>query len=197
MLKQNKFSISTIIATFFGVGFIPIAPGTFGSIVAFPLYALLTYIAILAQGGVSGLAAPNLINALLFFITILFLVGVWAAEHYSKESGKEDPQEIIIDEVVGQLLTICLIIFMLKYLGAEALMKINRIGISDFYFVILNLISAFVMFRVFDIAKPWPIGYIDKHYKNGLGVMLDDIVAAIFAVIIHFFILYAIIDRLP
>jgi phosphatidylglycerophosphatase A len=52
------------------------------------------------------------------------------------------------------------------------------------------------MFRVFDITKPWPINYIDQKYKNAFGVMLDDIIAAIFAVVVHYFVLYAIADRL-
>jgi phosphatidylglycerophosphatase A len=196
MSKSNKFSLSAIIATFFGVGFIPFAPGTFGSIMAFPLYALVTYMVIIAQGGVSGLASLELINAILAFIAALFFVGVWAAAKYSKDTNKEDPKEVVIDEVVGQMLTICLIIFMLPFIGHDALLKINKAGVNEFNFVMLNLLSAFILFRVFDIIKPWPISYIDQNYKNGLGIMLDDIAAAIFAVVVHFFVLFAVLDRL-
>ncbi len=192
---KNK-SVSTIIATCFGIGFIPFAPGTFGSLLAFPLYFLLTYLMIMAKGGVVGLASPDLINSLLVITTGLFFLGVWAADAYSKNTSKDDPKEVVIDEVVGQLLSICLIILFLPYIGGEALMKFEAVGISKFNFSILNLISAFILFRVFDIAKPWPINYIDKNYKGGLGVMLDDMLAAIFAVFVHFFILYTIIDMI-
>ena len=193
---KNKFSLSTMIATCFGVGYIPFAPGTFGSLMAFPIYFLLTYLMMVAKGGVIGLASHDLINSLLVAITGLFFIGIWAANRYSQETAKEDPKEVVIDEVVGQLLTICLIVLFLPYIGGEALMKFMHYGINEFYFVMLNLLSAFIMFRVFDITKPWPINYIDERYKTGLGIMLDDVVAAIFAVFMHFFILYAIIDRL-
>jgi phosphatidylglycerophosphatase A len=194
MKIKKRFSLSTIIATFFGSGFIPYAPGTLGSFLAFPLYALITYSIIVMKGGVNNLASADLINAILVFITSLFFIGVWASNEYCKETGKEDPKEIVIDEVVGQLLTICLILYMLRFIGAEAIIKVNKIGINDFDFVIYNMISAFIMFRIFDITKPWPIGYIDKNYKTGLGIMLDDVAAAIFAVIMHFFVLFAVID---
>ena len=194
MKIKKHFSLSTIIATFFGSGFIPYAPGTLGSFLAFPLYALITYSIIVMKGGVNNLASADLINAILVFITSLFFIGVWASNEYCKETGKEDPKEIVIDEVVGQLLTICLILYMLRFIGAEAIIKVNKIGINDFDFVIYNMISAFIMFRIFDITKPWPIGYIDKNYKTGLGIMLDDVAAAIFAVIMHFFVLFAVID---
>lgn len=193
---MKKKSLSSIIATFFCLGFIPFAPGTFGSIIAFPVYFILTYLMILAKGGVVGLASPELINSLLVVTTGLFFLGAWAADEYSKSINKEDPKEVIIDEVVGQLLTICLIILFLPYIGGEALEKFISIGISKFNFSILNLVSAFILFRIFDIFKPWPINYIDQKYKNGLGVMFDDVIAAIFAVFTHFFILYAIIDRI-
>ena len=192
---SNKFSLSTVIATFFGVGFIPVAPGTFGSLVAFPLYLLLNMIVVQAMGGVSNIASPSLINSLMSFIVILFFVGVWAADQYCKTTNKEDPKEVIIDEVVGQLLAICLTVLMLPYVS-EALIKFEQHGISEFNFIMLNLLSIFILFRIFDIAKPWPINYIDKNYKSGFGVMLDDVVAAIFAVIVHYFLLFAVIDRL-
>ena len=193
---KNKYALSTVIATFFGVGFAPIAPGTFGSIMAFPLYALLTFLVSMAKGGVSSVAAPELINSLLVITLGLFFIGMWASDQYSKNIGVEDPQEIVIDEVVGQLLTICLVILLLPYIGGEAIMKFKKFGINEFHLVLLNLASAFICFRLFDITKPWPIDYLEKRYKGGLGIMIDDILAAIFAVILHFFILYAIIDRL-
>ena len=193
---RHKFAFSTMIATCFGVGFAPFAPGTFGSIVAFPLYMLLTYLLSMAHGGVSNIVTSELINSLLVVTTALFFLGLWASERYSKNTGIEDPKEVVIDEVVGQLLAICLVMFFLPYIGGEAIMKFKSHGIEELHLALLNLAASFILFRIFDIRKPWPIDYIDKNYKGGLGIMLDDIVAAIFAVAMQFFILYAIIDRL-
>jgi phosphatidylglycerophosphatase A len=188
--------LSKIIATFFGIGYVPFAPGTVASIVSFPFYFLMTYLFIKAEGGVSNLASTNLINILMIFIVLLFFVGIWASQAYSIHVNKEDPKEVVIDEVVGQLLTICLITLLLPYVGVEYLIKIEKFGLSKLQLACLNLFSAFLLFRIFDIAKPWPIDFIEKKYKGGLGIMLDDVMAAIFAVFTHFFILYAIIDRL-
>lgn len=193
---KNKFSLTTIIATFFGVGFSPIAPGTFGSIVAFPLYFALSLTLIYIKGGVSSLASPDLTNSLLVFFTGLFFVGAWATDHYSAKVRKSDPKEVVIDEVVGQSLTICIIVFFLPFIGIGALKKFIDIGISETNFIWINLFSAFILFRLFDILKPWPINYIDKNFKGGFGVMFDDVVAAVFASVSHYFILYAVIDRL-
>ncbi|MEK6734308.1 MAG: phosphatidylglycerophosphatase A [Pseudomonadota bacterium] len=193
---KKRFTMSKIIATFFGIGYIPFAPGTFGSIVAFPLYILLTIGLSILKGGVANVVTSELINAMLVVIVGLFFLGSWAADQYSNDIGKNDPKEIVIDEVVGQLLAICLTLALLPYIGIEAIMKFKSYGIDEYYLGLLNLVSAFILFRLFDITKPWPIDYIDKNVKNGIGVMLDDVVAAIFAVIVHFFALYAIIDRL-
>ena len=103
---KNKYALSTVIATFFGVGFAPIAPGTFGSIMAFPLYALLTFLVSMAKGGVSSVAAPELINSLLVITLGLFFIGMWASDQYSKNIGVEDPQEIV---VVGIYADICVL----------------------------------------------------------------------------------------
>jgi phosphatidylglycerophosphatase A len=193
---KNKFSLTTIIVTFFGVGFSPIAPGTLGSIVAFPLYFLLALGLIYIKGGGSSLASPDLTNSLLVFFTGLFFVGAWAIDHYSARTKKHDPKEVVIDEVVGQSLTICIIIFFLPYIGVDSLKKFIDIGISEINLVWINLFSAFVLFRLFDIFKPWPINYIDKNFKGGFGVMLDDVAAAIFASVFHYFIFYSVVDRL-
>jgi phosphatidylglycerophosphatase A len=187
---------SKLIATFFGIGYIPFAPGTFASLVAFPLYFLLSYLLVVGKGGVSSLASFDLINNILAIITGLFFIGIWAADKYSDDIEQEDPKEVVIDEVVGQLLSICLINWLLPYIGMEAVAKIEQLGINRFNFICLNLFSSFVLFRLFDIFKPWPIDYLEKHYKGGLGIMIDDIAAAIFAVIVHFFILYAVLDMI-
>lgn len=193
---KNKFSSSTIIATFFGAGYIPFAPGTFASALAFILYFLVIYLVTLVKGGSMSLTSPELANNLLVFYTGLFFIGSWAAEQYCQNNNKQDPKEVVIDEVVGQSLTIMLIFFFLPYVGHDVLRKIQLTGIGDEMIIWLNLLSSFVLFRIFDISKPWPISSIDKNIKNGFGVMLDDIAAAFFAALMHFFILFAIADRL-
>ncbi len=191
-----KFKLSSIIATGFGIGYIPKAPGTFGSLLAFPLYIIMTYLVSMGKGGVRSISAFELINYLLMLTTALFFLGIWAADQYSELHNKEDPKEVVIDEIVGQLLTICLVILLLPYIGGESIMKFKEHGINEFKLGLYNLIASFIFFRLMDITKPWPIDYFDKKIKGGLGIMLDDVVAAIFAVIVQFFVLYAIIDRL-
>ncbi len=96
---------------------------------------------------------------LLFFAAVLvFALGCWAAKIYMDKNGVHDPGSIVIDEVAGQWLTL---------LAAP----LNP----------LAYVMGLIAFRVFDILKPWPIGWLDRHVRNGLGVMIDDVVAAIYA----------------
>ena len=75
-------------------------------------------------------------------------------------------------------------------------MKFKQHGIDEFKLAALNFLGAFLMFRLFDITKPWPIDYLEKRFKGGFGIMIDDILAAIFAVVMQLFILYAIIEKI-
>ncbi len=193
---NNKFSLSNIIASGFGVGFIPFAPGTFGSLIAFPLYIFFVFLLVTVKGGVSSISANEITNAMLVIITGLFFIGAWASDKYSKETGRPDPSEVVIDEIVAQMLVICLILALIPYVGSDVIAKLKKLNYTENQIVLINLLSGFALFRLFDITKPWPIDYIDKNHKHGIGIMLDDIVAAIFAVILHFFILYAIVDRI-
>ena len=91
---------------------------------------------------------------------LLTIVGYWAAETYVQATGDPDPKEIVIDEVAGQLLPL---------------------SIAPFDW--LPWLAAFLLFRLFDIVKPWPCSYIDRNLHGGLGVMADDIAAGIYAAI--------------
>ena len=149
-----KINFSTIFVSVFGIGFIPIASGTFGSLAGL----LIGYIL-------------YLINFNLFFIIIplLFIFGVIASNIYQKQTGEKDSSVIVIDEVVGQLIAMI--------------------------FVVDNLIlvlCSFIIFRIFDIFKPWPASYADKKMDGGLGVMLDDVFAGIYAAILIYLIGYII-----
>jgi phosphatidylglycerophosphatase A len=150
------FSISHIIATFFGSGCLPYAPGTSGS---------------LAGLAIAFIGYRYQLHALSYLIIsgILFVVGWLATERILKDSFYQDrdPSFIVIDEVVGLLITI---------------------GLVGLYRPITptSLILSFFMFRLFDIFKPWPICWLDKTLAQSiktatLGVMTDDLVAGIMA----------------
>ena len=97
---------------------------------------------------------------LLVAIILTFLIGIWAARRYEEESGEHDNSMIVIDETAGLLVTV------LACTGTW-----------------LSFLLAFVLFRFFDIIKPWPIKWLDKKVDGAFGVMIDDIVAGMFAAI--------------
>jgi phosphatidylglycerophosphatase A len=130
----------------FGVGKSPKAPGTMGTLAAIPVFMLLSQ------------AGP-----VIYMIAVLLLVGVGiaACEIYEHDKGSHDSQEIVIDEVVGFLITM---VWMPMTWQA--------------------IVIGFALFRLLDITKPLLIGYLDKKVQGGLGVMIDDIVAGVIASII-------------
>jgi phosphatidylglycerophosphatase A len=133
------------IATGFGVGLVPFAPGTSAS-----LASLLLGTTIRALWGIPVLAGAALLS---------FVVGWWAAGIVAKGSGVRDPAAIVIDEITGQLLVL---LATPQSLAGGTL--------------------AFLAFRLFDIWKPWPVGWADRHIAGGFGIMLDDLLAAGYAV---------------
>lgn len=134
-----------LLATWFGAGYLPKAPGTWGSLAALPFAW-----ALLAAGGPSLLAVAAL---------LVSLAGWWAADRYMAASGTHDPGQIVVDEVAGQWLAL---------LGAPHL--------SWWGFA-----AGFLLFRLFDIVKPWPVSWADRKVPGGLGVMLDDVLAGVMA----------------
>ncbi len=133
------------ISTCFRIGFLPKAPGTFGSLLAVVFVPLLFY--------------SSLVSLLL--IVALFVIGAYSAGRYATIDNS-DPSEVVIDELVGQFLT-----FYLVNLFTEI--------------TFLGVMMSFILFRVCDIIKPWPICYFDKNIKGGFGIMFDDVLAAIMA----------------
>ncbi len=125
----------------FGTGLISIAPGTWGTLAALPLFFILIKIPLVYYWLVTG---------------GLLLLGIYCAQRITKELGQEDFKGIVIDEIVGFLITMGFV--------APSL---------------LTVICGFIFFRVFDIVKPYPISWIDRNITGGLGVMLDDVCAAI------------------
>jgi phosphatidylglycerophosphatase A len=174
---------ASLIATFFCVGKIPVAPGTFGSIAAFPFFWLVSFI-VGREYPLTPDPATRLIGiftVLLGILVVLFIIGTWASYVYVKRSGKEDPGEIVVDEVVGQgIVLLAAIPIVILQPEAHGLLPVT-------------LIASLALFRYFDIKKPWPIDWCDEHIKGGFGVMFDDVVAGIMAAV-TFYIGWFLID---
>ena len=125
----------------FGTGLVRFAPGTCGTLLAFPIYWLIAH--------------DDAALALLGATALLFLVGVWACELTGRHLGVADHGAMVWDEVVAFLLVLAMVPDEPAWQAA-----------------------AFVLFRAFDIAKPWPIQQLERRWKNGFGVMFDDLLAA-------------------
>ncbi len=161
-----SFNLHNLIATWFFLGLSPIAPGTLGSLGAYPIF----YLAINRAAEV-----PEIVNFLYIMAGLLFVVGWWAAARFHRDTMLFDHQSVVIDEVVGQLLTCALCFGWLNNVESHLLEVLN---ISQHTFVFL---ISFLAFRYFDITKPLILGYIDRNYKSAFAVMLDDVIAALFA----------------
>jgi len=149
---NNKFNL--IFLTFFNIGKIKKAPGTVASLFTCLFFLLLI----------------NIIDIhIIFFLTlIIFLYSLIAINNSFDEFDSEDPQEIVIDEFVGQMLPLVAIpIYEILY------------PLHIAYYCIL----AFLLFRLFDIWKPYPINYVDENVEGAIGIMLDDIMAGIYSII--------------
>lgn len=146
--------MSKLIATFFYVGLLPKAPGTWGSLAALPFAVILH-----AIGGFPVLVVATF---------IVFFIGWWATAQETKGSDNHDPGEIVIDEVAGQWVTL---------LPASYIFTRH-----DLPMIWPALLTGFLFFRLFDICKPWPVSWADNK-KTAFGVMFDDVLAGILAAI--------------
>ena len=147
-----------LFVTFFGIGSIRFAPGTITSfITTIFLFSLFHVI--------------NLSNKTIFiFLFLIFIYSFYAVSEYIKYNEDKDPKEVVIDEFIGQSIPIYL------YEIAHGTIK-NPQEASLFYLYI------FILFRYFDIKKPFPLSYFDKKFKNSFGVILDDVVAGLYVVL--------------
>lgn len=126
-----------------GTGASPYAPGTVGTLLALPLCWFL---------------AQWPLWAYLAVTVVLFAVGVWLCDKTSKDIGEHDHSGIVIDEVVGYLITMIAV-------------PVN----------VWTIAAGFLLFRLFDVVKPWPICWLDKQVKGGFGIMIDDVLAGLFS----------------
>lgn len=193
-----RYKIAEFFATVCYLGKIRLAPGTFGSFPAFPICYIIMYFTLKYQVvfpiGVFEEDQQGFIS--LFIIEIiavllLFIIGTYSTAIYIKNMKEKDPSEVVIDETVGQMLTLILCSFSAVFIQASSLGHIIDAGYIDFLFLFL---LPFILFRLFDILKPWPINWLDNNIPGALGVMIDDIAAAIFATVCQYAIVFLILN---
>ena len=146
-----------ILASLGGIGLIPFAPGTFGSIFAWIAFILISHF----------------VDMLILTIVIIIL-SIWICEKVSKDLFEKDHKSIVIDELAGMWVALLPVIYF-------ASSQNERITYA---------ILALVFFRFFDILKPFPVSYFDQKYKNGFGIVFDDIIAGILATVPSLIILF-------
>lgn len=143
-----------------GVGLIPFAPGTFGALVGLAIF----YVVFIACK-----TAPQYFQACLIVVSfIISALGIWAGNRGEKIFGEKDAQRIVVDEVAGQLISFILIAPLL---------------VAELSNPTIVMLLGFLLFRAFDIFKPYPIKLL-QDLPAGLGVMFDDIVAGIYAAVV-------------
>ena len=159
MKKQpySLYSPVTLIVTLFYIGKIPFASGTFGSIFA---AATFWFYSVTLEGFLS----------FYYHLAIVTAIGYVTVHLYVKHGDNKDPKEVVIDEYVGQYIA---------QLGSLHLLSLMNVSLSNWAIILVS----FVFFRIFDIAKPSIVGFCDRNLKGAHGVMMDDIVAGVFAMI--------------
>jgi phosphatidylglycerophosphatase A len=145
--------ISYLFATGAGAGLLPIAPGTFGALEGVGLFLLLRASWAPTEGRAVLLAVAN---------TLIFALGVLASDRVCRILQSKDPRKIVIDEVSGQMISL------------------SPLLVSPTW---LSVFIGFILFRIFDIFKPYPIRKLE-HLPGGLGVMVDDVLAGIYAAVL-------------
>jgi len=139
--KDSRPLFPLALATAFGIGYVPVAPGTFGSAVGLLLWFVLPHSAAVQAAA----------------IVLLFAVGSWSGSVAERHFRVTDPEPVVIDEVMGMLITLFL----------------NPVGW-------VGALGAFLLFRIFDVIKPYPANRLERLH-GGVGVMADDGMAAIYA----------------
>ena len=155
MLNKVNF----LFVSLFGIGKIKKIPGTFASLATTLFLFFLFHIL---------KVSPNIF---LFAIIIIFFISLYAVSIYIKDLSNKDPKEVVIDEFIGQSIPLCLY---------EVLHDIPK----DFDDALKLYLIIFLLFRFFDITKPFPVNYYDKNFKNSFGVIMDDVCAGLYVVLV-------------
>jgi len=156
-----------LFVTLFGIGKAKIIPGTFASLATtlflFFLFHILDF-------------SPNII---LIFVITIFFISLYAVNIFIKDLDNKDPKEVVIDEFIGQSIPICLY-------------EIAHKGPKETTQVLTSYFIMFILFRIFDIFKPYPVSYYDKKFKNSFGVVMDDVCAGLYVIAV--LVLYMVIS---
>lgn len=151
------------VACGFGSGLTPVAQGTFGSLLALLPWLALSRLPMMAY---------------LLVLIIGFVIGVWVCDIAGRLLGVADHRSVVWDEFIGQ------------WIALIPLVGFTAPGVAGAHWWMM-LLAGFVLFRIFDVWKPWPISWLDRRMKGGLGVMIDDVVAGVFAAVALAVLIYA------
>ena len=164
LLDITMKKINVLISTFFGYGYLTKIPGTVTSFVT-TVFIYLAY---------EYLGYNDLKFSIIFFI-LLFFYSFYAVKDSESEFKNKDPRQIVIDEVLGQAMPLILLLY---------LNQTNQISLQiEIYYVL-----SFLFFRFFDIIKPFPVSYFDKNFKNYFGIIMDDIMAGLYSMLLIYII---------
>ncbi len=147
-----------LFVTCLGIGSFRFAPGTITSLITTIFLFSLFHIINLSN------------NIILIFLLLIFVYSFYAVSEYIKNYENKDPKEVVIDEFIGQSIPIYL------YEVAHGTIKNSQEAALLYLYI-------FILFRYFDIKKPFPVNYFDKKFKNSFGVILDDVVAGLYVVL--------------
>ena len=149
--------INYLFVTMIGIGSLSRIPGSIASltttIILFIFFNFFNF-------------SPNLI---LFFVILIFFVSIYAINKFIEDKDNKDPKEVVVDEFIGQSIPICL--YEIAHEGTKETSEV-----LTYYFVM------YILFRVFDITKPFPVNYYENNFKNSLGVIMDDVCAGLYVV---------------
>ena len=151
-------TLNTLFVTMFGLGKVPKIPGTFGSLATAVVLYLFFHIFNISS------------SIILIGLMIIFIYSFSAVALHIKDNENKDPKEVVIDEFIGQSIPIYL------YEISHGIEK-NPNQAIIFYGI------CFVLFRYFDIMKPFPVSFFDKNFKNSFGVIMDDVCAGLYVVL--------------
>ena len=149
--------INFLFVTLFGIGKIKKIPGSIASLATTLFLFFLFHVLNIS---------PNIV---LIALIIIFFISLYAVNIFIKDLENKDPKEVVIDEFIGQSIPICL--YEIAHEGAKETSQV-----LTFYFIM------FILFRIFDITKPFPASYYEKNFKNSLGVIMDDVCAGLYVV---------------
>ena len=147
-----------LFVTCFGIGSFRYAPGTITSLITTVFLFSLFHIINLSS------------NIILFILLIVFIYSFYAVSNYIKDNDNKDPKEVVVDEFIGQSIPIYLY-------------EVSHGTIKDSQEAVLFYLYIFILFRYFDIKKPFPVNFFDKKFKNSFGVIFDDVVAGLYVVL--------------